>query len=412
MAFFGPNDWGFDPVRHDLFIYGDDGTGSRPEQRVVGRNTQNKYMSLGYDFSCISIQDRSYSNYYPMHRFGVLHPSYHQEAESWRARLPRVTAIAKRWAVGVAHYTWTKSCSAQNNSDPKTVEFMLPNGERIEREVDVVRILPNKNCNCWDNPDGSPNGCGSESSCRSCGGLISSNDGCYKCMNGGCPEDVCNLPSGKIDPLHDNINIRANCGHDDTVLIRFTEDLPDSINVPSLPTESFFHKWIEDPTGDTVAYPPELQQNERSFIFVDQHMRTGVQHGKCRAARATQEFWCDDGGLNGDEDCGNGIVWEANAYFISWVNGLSNLGGSSGYFFSQWSKGSSTDLDLDVNSFYRELPKNKTSPDSWFDDYTPRDEIGGLYQGDSSSPTFYPLPDGRLLFVGLTTVTTGCPWST
>lgn len=407
MAFFGPNDWGFDPVRHDLFIYGDDGTGVRPEQKVVGWNTQNKYMSLGYDFSCVSIQDRSYSNYYPMHRFGVLHRSFHQEAQSWTARMPRVTAIGKRWAIGVAHYTWTKSCAAQDSSNPRRVYFMLPNGERIEREVDVVRILPNKNCNCYETPNGSPNGCGSESSCRSCGGLISGINGCYKCIHG-CPEDVCNLPHGKIDPLHDNINVRANCDTD-TVLIRLTEDLPDSITIPSLPTESFFHKWIEDPTGDTVAYPPELQQSERSFIFVDQHMRTGVQQGKSRAATNTKGFWCDDGGLNGDEGCDDGIVWEANSYNLSWNNILSNTGGSSS---SSWTTGESVDLDLNLNSSYRERPSRKTSPDSWFDDYTPRDEIGGLYLGDSSSPTFYPLPDGRLLFVGITTSTGGIPWAT
>ena len=65
MSFFGPNNYGYDPVRHDLYLYGEDtipdADGNFDSGRwaeTKGYNPNNLFIKQGYNFSCISFKER------------------------------------------------------------------------------------------------------------------------------------------------------------------------------------------------------------------------------------------------------------------------------------------------------------------------------------------------------------------
>ena len=380
---YGQNDWGYDPSKHNLFMYGPADWNSELDiQKVIGWNPENNFMQNGYDFSCIQVRNRGHNTYHQMGKYGPLHPCGTQgnycieQTDDYPMTLPRLTAISDRWLVGVHHFTVPYVCREQMGLDPEdwTVEFLNPAGERITKRIDVVRLMATATDDCrqastWG---GAGNQCASQ-----------------------CPENVCNLPTGVIDAEHQSLAVKVNCQRD-MCLIRLKDPiLPgDGITPASIPDDTFIKKWFFDPSNDYERYPPHLQRTNRSMVAVDQHFRTGILHPVLNYYE----------GLQQTELC-DGTVVPQGRYSERFDLGYSN------YDYTPRSAGGSNQSgsSIDYRQLYTGDPDDAEQSevhignDAHLSDYTLRDNMNSFYKGDSSSPIFYPLPNGELVFMGCLT---------
>ena len=417
MAYFGANNYGYDPVRHDLYLYEEDtvadgngnfDAGQWGQVDHSGYNPNNIFVKQGYNFSCLSFKEREKNGTYNMKKYGVLHPRYNFDSgaddmvtppqgddnQGYASRKGRVTLISDRWAIACGHYNtdFLRVCGEQSGQE-MNVTFITPNGTRITREVDVVRLRRIGNYS-----DGEP--------CENRGG--------HNCVNNRCPQDVCNLPRRVTDIVHPEEIIRWNSiNGGDRMLIRFKGeeplpigDGPDQLKPTSLPSNSFFRKWWHDPDGDTENYPPKYQQPFRSGIRTDQHFTTGV---------APLVAFLKESSVWKDSACGFPDFRSTSGYPIS-VNYKPAADGTD-YFSPGFSQNSiETDLygtgktnylnfnELRESNLEKSQYNFALSPDSWPEDYTMADDIHAAYNGDSSSPYFYPVTDlngnKKLIYMG------------
>jgi hypothetical protein len=419
MSYFGPNDYGYDPPRHDLYLYEDDPNieGNQRWAKVdqSGYNPNNMYVKQGYNFSCMSFKDRATSQYFQMHRWGVMNPRYQHDndpvgngPQGHPARAPRVTLISDRWAIVCGHYShdpkkicWEQTQTYEDDPNspnfgeptPGSFTFITPNGTRIKRDVDVTRL---------------------RNTGTSVPGEACENRGDHGCISNRCPQDVCNLPSRKTDIVHPNDLIRWNSIYGgDRMLVRVKGDNPlpigdgpDQLKPASLPDNSFFRKWFHDPDGDTENFPPKYQQPMRSCIRTDQHYRTGVcpLHVTVSPPASWHDSACGVPADRPDNRTSGYEIHVATHNKDGDSSSLAQLLQQPVNIPSIYGKVRTNYLSMHEDQSPIEQLNFPTSPDAWPDDYTPADDTYQSYPGDSSSPLFYPITDlngnKKLVYMG------------
>lgn len=208
MAYFGPNDSGYDPIRHDIFMYSNHIPNSNPPEdegissynREVyrrwidwdneegGWNHNNIFFNQGYNFSCLTVKNyvqrkTGTTSYYRPHAYGKHGPceggpatdkcadefGFPDYRENWNDQMagtqsPRATLISDRWGIACGHYSAesVRICPEQSGQGTKYTFLSNDGKTSYERSVDVQRLVdpcPSANANVcgmtnaeWEEP--------------------------------------------------------------------------------------------------------------------------------------------------------------------------------------------------------------------------------------------------------------------
>lgn len=325
MGYFGPNDDGYQPTRHDIYVYTDDvndgypydhccpdpdpvtgcldqegwGTCYTPYKVNDGYNQNNMFVQEGYNFSCINYKDRiggiGRNQMYHHDTFGPQFGIGDREGpdERWTANdgsvgtvdssypfnSPRMVLISDRWAIGIEHFNTggmglCAKHAGETDEQYNKLRFMSPDGTVHERSVDVVRLQV---CDTtgYNSSDDAP---WRRFRCNTSG----------RCINRGygLGEDVCNFPTGELDLKNPDPIIRSAARTSGELsLIRVkgepfpVGDGPDQLTPAVIPhpDSSFWKKWFAD-DGDDSPYDETLRDSNLSFIRTHQMMRAGVDY--------------------------------------------------------------------------------------------------------------------------------------
>ena len=417
MAYFGPNDMGYHPDRHNLLSYNADGT------LVVGRNPSNIWTSDGYDFSCMNVTPYTQNERdgYVHNLVGPLFPGRPPDCEAdihscptdvdiyqyggedpsgFRPQSPRIVMVTRQWGIVTQHYRkqyfqcpdhpdsdWDGEPGSENHERWK-YQFMDSAGNKVDRWIEKQFLM----------------------SCNSDGGDCGGNCGCY--------HDLC----GEENPYYgkDVDKLCASQGND-YVLVRLSEPLPNLFIPAKIASKEFILANMND-SGPPTQTPRDIKK-QRHCIMVDQFNRVGIRnysHGnqtlnpnininggnynnvsmgcgsKLSVAMSQTSVVSSMGfprslGCDLHPECGHPYWGEPEGIDVGWSRINRTYGGQ---YPEPW--------DGDIPESVIHLAYDTYGTDKLPSSYNFRDDISRPFSGDSSSPIFFALNNELILTGKLT----------
>ena len=244
MAYFGPNDMGYHPDRHNLLSYNADGTS------VVGRNPSNMWTSDGYDFSCMNVTPytQNQRDGYEHHLYGSADP------QGMRPQSPRIIMVTRQWGIATTHYRKQYHKCPQHPNSPWRWDGE-PGSENHERwKYQFIDSVGNKEDRWIENQF--------LMSCNnSGGGDCGGNCGCYNDICGENPYYGTDVD--KICASHGN----------DYVLVKLSEPLPNSFIPAKIASKEFIIANMHGSDSDIKDI-----KKQRHCLLVDQFNRVGIRN--------------------------------------------------------------------------------------------------------------------------------------
>ena len=265
MAYFGPNDMGYHPDRHNLLSYNADGTS------VVGRNPSNMWTSDGYDFSCMNVTPytQNQRDGYEHHLVGPLLPGMmpgtertgndiyrhgSNDPQGMRPQSPRIIMVTRQWGIATTHYRKQYHKCPQHPNSPWRWDGE-PGSENHERwKYQFIDSVGNKEDRWIENQF--------LMSCNnSGGGDCGGNCGCYNDICGENPYYGTDVD--KICASHGN----------DYVLVKLSEPLPNSFIPAKIASKEFIIANMHGSDSDIKDI-----KKQRHCLLVDQFNRVGIRN--------------------------------------------------------------------------------------------------------------------------------------
>lgn len=404
MAYFGPNDMGYHPDRHNLLSYNADGTS------VVGRNPSNIWTSDGYDFSCMNVTPYSQNigDGYVHNLVGPLLPGMMPGSERtgndiyvhgsvdpqgmW-PQSPRIVMVTRQWGIATTHYRkqyfqcpdhpasdWDGVPGSDNHNQWK-YQFIDSAGNKVDRWIKNQFLMV---CD---------SGVGGD-----CGG------------NCGCYDDICGE-----NPYY-GTDVDKICASDgnDYVLVKLNEPLPNSFIPAKIASKEFIIANMHGSADDIKDI-----KKQRHCLMVDQFNRVGIRNYSNVSTNPERNIYINGGNYvnvvmqcpsnfvsltrtnltsangfprspDGDlcPECGSFTWGEPEGIDVGWARINRTYGGQ---YPEPW------DGDQQENQIHRAYETYGT--DKLPSLYNFRDDIGSVFSGDSSSPAFFAL-NGELILVG------------